>query len=78
MNTLEQLAMVLPVLWLCAVWAGDTYAAAGGAVWAAARVIYGVAYRQDPKKRGAGFIIGLTATLLMALATTLFIIRSLL
>ena len=76
MNTLEQLTLLVPVLWLCALWVGDLYAAAVGIIWSLGRVVYATAYRQDPKKRGPGFLITLSATMAMAAAVVIFVVRS--
>ncbi|MBC7414008.1 MAG: MAPEG family protein [Herminiimonas sp.] len=62
-NTVEQLVMFLPALWLCAVFTGDRAAAAGGVVWLAGRVLYALAYYRDAARRGPGFMISVLATL---------------
>lgn len=68
-NTLEQLPLVLAPLWLCAMFLGDRWAAAGGLVWCAGRVLYALGYYQAPAKREAGFIVGLLACLFLIGAT---------
>ena len=65
MNTLEQLPLLLAPLWLCALFLGDKWAAAGGALWCVGRVMYALAYYQDPAKREAGFVIGIVACALL-------------
>lgn len=60
-NTLEQLPLVLAPLWLCAVFLGDTWAAAGGLLWCVGRVLYALGYYQAPEKREIGFVIGMVA-----------------
>jgi glutathione S-transferase len=60
-NTLEQLPLVLAPLWLCAVFLGDTWAAVGGLLWCAGRVLYALGYYQAPEKREIGFVIGMVA-----------------
>jgi glutathione S-transferase len=62
MNTLEQMAMFLPALWLCAAYVSDRGAAVGGLVWIVGRVIYALAYTRDPSTRGPGAMITLVAT----------------
>jgi glutathione S-transferase len=57
-NTLEQLALFVPSLWLFAAAWGDTLAAVIGIIWSIGRVIYAMSYYQAAEKRGAGF--GLT------------------
>ncbi|MFC3108410.1 MAPEG family protein [Undibacterium arcticum] len=68
-NTVEQLVMLLPALWLCAYFLGDRWAAAGGALWIVGRVMYALGYYQDPSKRGAGFGINLLAVVALMLGT---------
>jgi glutathione S-transferase len=60
-NTLEQLPLVLAPLWLCSVYLGDRWAAAGGLLWCLGRILYALGYYRDPAKREAGFIIGMLA-----------------
>jgi glutathione S-transferase len=60
-NTLEQLPLVLAPLWLCAYYLGDAWAAAGGLLWCAGRILYALGYYRDPAKREAGFVIGMAA-----------------
>lgn len=68
MNTLEQLALALPAIWLCAIWVGDLWAGLGGAIWALGRVLYARGYYADPKKRGPGFGIAFFAAIGMLVA----------
>ncbi|MFC4929360.1 MAPEG family protein [Massilia sp. GCM10023247] len=60
-NTLEQLPLVLGPLWLCAAYLGDGWAAAGGLLWCAARILYALGYYRDPARREAGFVLGMLA-----------------
>jgi len=62
-NTVEQMVMFLPALWLCALYLSDYYAAAGGVVWIIGRLWYALAYYRDPAKRGPGFALTILATL---------------
>ena len=57
-NTMEQLVIVLPALWLFAWYVEPLSAAALGLVFIIGRAIYCTAYAQDHAKRGLGFIIG--------------------
>jgi glutathione S-transferase len=68
-NTVEQMALFLPLLWICAYSWSDRWAAAGGALWVAGRIIYALGYYQAPKKRSAGFMIASLATLYLLLAS---------
>lgn len=64
-NTLEQLPLVLVPMWLCAIYLGDTWAAAGGALWCVGRILYALGYYREPGKREIGFITGMVATALL-------------
>lgn len=61
MNTLENAVILLPALWLYAVYIGDLGAGVGGAIWIVARIGYAVAYQRDPDKRSATFGIAMLA-----------------
>ena len=56
-NTVEQMVAFFPVLWTCAVFYNDVFAAVCGAVWVIARIMYALGYYQDPKKRSNGFLL---------------------
>lgn len=66
-NTVEQIVLFLPALWMCAYFLDDRWAAAGGLTWVVGRIIYALSYYQDPAKRGLGF--GITILASMALMT---------
>ncbi|WP_407193490.1 MAPEG family protein [Bradyrhizobium sp. STM 3566] len=57
MNTLEWMPILLPALWLFAIYISDAIAAGLGAVWIIGRVIYFIGYSQAAAKRGPGFAI---------------------
>ena len=75
MNTLEQIVLLLPVLWLCAFWVGELYAGLGGLIWSIGRVLYGIGYMSDPKKREIGFFVTVAPTIAMCIADLISIIR---
>lgn len=58
-NTVEQLVIFLPGLWMFGYYVNAYAGAAVGIVFVIARAIYSSAYIGDPKNRGKGF--GLTA-----------------
>ncbi len=62
MNTLEQLVMTLPALWLSGLYFEPFVAALLGLTFFLGRVLYRVGYMKSPEKRGAGFGIGFLAT----------------
>ena len=74
-NTLEQLVPFLAALWLTAVFFHALVAAVLGLIWVIGRIIYALAYRRDPAKRGLGYGIGYVATILLLLATLVGIVQ---
>ena len=64
-NTVEQLVIFLPGLWMFAYYVHPYGAAAVGVVYLVARMIYRSGYMGDPSARGKGF--GLTALAMMIL-----------
>ena len=69
-NTLEQLVMFVPAIWLFGTYVNATWAALLGLVFVVARVLYLVGYVKDPAKREVGFAlssISVVALLLGAL-----------
>jgi uncharacterized membrane protein YecN with MAPEG domain len=63
MNTLEQLVVTLPAMWICAQFFMPVVAAALGLVFLVGRVLYRNAYVTDPTKRGPGMILGFLANI---------------
>ena len=66
-NTLEQLAVFLPSLWVFATVVSPFWGGIIGLVFVAASVFYVVSYARDPAARGPGFAVGVTATLILLL-----------
>src|SRR5262245_30491566 len=54
LNSVEQLAVFLPLLWTFATSVSQMWAAILGAVFVVARVIYAVGYTRAPERRTAG------------------------
>jgi glutathione S-transferase len=77
MNTLEQMALFLPALWLYAVYVSDRGAAVGGLVWVVGRVIYALAYTRDPASRGPGAMVTLFASVGLWLGAAYGVVRAL-
>ena len=67
LNTLEQLIIVLPGLWLFGTYMSATWGAGLGLVFIVGRALYAQAYMSDPSRRGPGFLIGLLATVALLL-----------
>jgi uncharacterized membrane protein YecN with MAPEG domain len=77
MNTLENVVIFLPALWLAGHYVGAAAASALGAVWLAGRVWYAVAYMREPKTRGGGFVLAYAAWGLLMLGAAWGVLRSL-
>ncbi|MDA5192454.1 MAPEG family protein [Govanella unica] len=56
-NTLEQIVLFLPVLWLAYLSYMTIWPAVIGLLWPLGRVLYALSYKADPTKRGLGFML---------------------
>jgi glutathione S-transferase len=65
MNTLEWMPVFLPSLWLFAIYLSDGWAAVLGLVWIAGRILFMIGYTQATEKRGPGFVVQATATIIL-------------
>jgi glutathione S-transferase len=77
MNTLEQLAMFLPAVFLAVPVLGDVVTAAIALVWSLGRIIYARAYFADAAKRGPGFGLTFFPTLILIGAAAYGAVRAL-
>lgn len=66
LNTVENMVMFLPALWLFAFLIGDLWAALVGVFFPIGRVIYARGYREAADKRGPG---GITSAISIAVLT---------
>ncbi len=66
-NTIEQLVVFLPSLWLFGLFLNPVVAAIIGLFFILGRILYLRGYVADPGKRGVGFLIGFVATSVLAL-----------
>jgi hypothetical protein len=76
MNTLEQLVLFLPMLWMFAYFVSPIWAAALGAVFVIGRAIYAASYIRDPKSRALGFALTVLPTLLMLIGIVVWAVRA--
>jgi len=78
MNTLEQIVIFLPLLWLSNAYFHmyPLLTGALGLVWIVGRIIYALAYQADPSKRSLGFSISILATLGLLITTVIGIVQA--
>jgi uncharacterized MAPEG superfamily protein len=77
-NTLEQMILFLPSLWLFSQFISPIVGAGIGAVWIIGRILFAWGYYQAAEKRSMGFGIGTLATLALLGGSLTGIIMSLL
>ena len=67
LNTMEQLVLFLPALWMQAYYANPLFGAVVGMVYVVGRFVYRAEYLKDPDSRGLGFTLSFipSATLLI-------------
>lgn len=65
MNTLEQLMITLPAIWVCAHYFRPDVAAILGWAFIIGRFVYSHLYIKNPKSRGPGFMIGFFANVIL-------------
>lgn len=66
-NTLEQLAIFLPTLWMYGYYVNAQWGAVIGLVFIVGRFMYRAGYMKDPGNRGAGFTVGFASYAVMLL-----------
>ena len=64
-NTLEQIVLFLPSLWLFALTVGDVWAALIGLIWPIGRILYARGYYQAPANRAPGFIMTVVPSIVL-------------
>ena len=64
-NTMEQLVLFIPALWLYAYYVNPLWAAGIGLVYVIGRFIYRAAYLKDPSNRTLGFALSFLPSAVM-------------
>ena len=64
-NTLEQLVLFIPALWLFATYVSAAVAAGLGVLFIVGRFVYARGYVAEPKKRGPGTALTALATMVL-------------
>jgi len=76
MNTLEQLVLFLPSLWIFASYVSPLWAAGFGVVFIVGRAIYAITYVREPRSRSIGFGLTFLPTLAMMIGIVIWAIRA--
>lgn len=67
MNTLEQIVMFVPALYIAARYWPAAWVAGLGIVYLVGRILYWRAYTRDPSSRGLGFLLSFAPTVVLLL-----------
>lgn len=62
-NSIEQVVIFLPLLWVATLYFHGWIPAALGFVWCIGRILYTIGYNKEANKRGLGFMIAGIATI---------------
>lgn len=77
-NTVEQLVIFLPALWIFGNFASAPIGAAVGVLFLVGRAVYAVSYVADPSSRSAGFMMTFAANVILVLGALGAAVKSLL
>ena len=78
MNTVEQLVVFLPGMWLFGTYVSPTGAMVLGVLFIIGRALYARAYlSEDPRSRGPGFLLTLAPNLILVLGSLIGAFRAL-
>jgi len=75
-NTLEQLGVFVPAIWLFAMYVSSNWAAGLGVVFIIGRALYAIGYVRDPGKREVGALLTLVANAPLVLGALYGAIRA--
>lgn len=77
-NTIEQLVVFLPALWLFGQFWSPIIAAVIAAIFIVGRILYAISYVAEPSKRTVGFLAGFLANVVLVVGSLIGAIRALL
>ena len=75
-NTVEQIVLFLPSLWLAALYFQGWWAPVLGLVWCLGRVIYCFVYGSDAKQRVPGFALTIFPTIILWVLAAIGIVQA--
>lgn len=75
-NTLEQLIVFLPSLWLFSVFVSPQWGAGLGFLWVLARIYYAWSYYRDAGSRSPGFGVSAISTIILLLGSLVGMLRA--
>jgi glutathione S-transferase len=64
-NTVEQIVIFLPSLWLAALYFPGWWAPALGLIWCLGRIVYGFVYGSESRQRFPGFALTIFPTIIL-------------
>lgn len=76
MNTMEQLLLFLPALWIAGLYWSQAVIAGIGAVWLVGRLVYRHQYVSNPDSRAPGFMLTILPTVVLMVAALIGVLRS--
>lgn len=77
-NTLEQLIVTLPALWIFALTSSPLWASLGGLLFILGRAVYAWGYIQSPPQRHHGFVLGAAGTAALVIGAFWGVLKGLL
>ena len=77
-NTVEQIVIFLPLLWVAALYFHYTgwLVPLIGLCWCLGRVLFAFGYMAEPKKRGPGFVISVFSSLALAILAIIGVVQA--
>ena len=76
-NTLEQMSIFMPALWLAALYLQGWLPPAIGAIWCLGRIIYIFGYKADaPGKRAPGFVMSMLSVIALVILAAIGLVQA--